>query len=176
MAVTPIEALCRRCGENFHLFEVVDHHNGTCPRCGWNLTLDWTAKLLHDAARADIAQSHLVGTLRSLRGLPGNVVLRPHTVLRNLFEEVGWEHDLADHPELLRVELRELRRLLTAWELLDPIVAATQPHRSWLRRAIDWLKGRPIEPVVPVEVVLGPASGGDRDERVQQVEDVVVGF
>lgn len=94
MPVTPIEARCRRCGDDFHLFEVRDHRRGTCPRCGWILTPDWTAKLLEDAARADIAQRHLVGALRSLRNLPGNVAVRPHTVLRNLFEGVGWQRDL----------------------------------------------------------------------------------
>ncbi|MGE3447815.1 MAG: hypothetical protein AB7H92_09580 [Microbacteriaceae bacterium] len=71
MPVTPIEARCRRCGDDFHLFEVRDQRRGTCPRCGWILTPDWTAKLLEDAARADIAQRHLVGALRSLHNLPG---------------------------------------------------------------------------------------------------------
>jgi hypothetical protein len=183
LAVTPIQARCRRCGEDFHLIEVLDDRSGTCPRCGWSLTLDWTAKLLDDAARADIAQGHLVGALRSLSSLPGNVVLRPHTVLRNLFEEVGWEHDLAQNPEMLRDEIRELRRLLAAWELLDPLVVAAQPHRNWVRRVVDWLTGRPVAPVVPVAVErAGPDSGGigsegadDRGSEDREVEYVVVG-
>jgi hypothetical protein len=66
----------------------------TCPRCGWSLSHHWTATLLEEAARADIAQRHLVDALRRLRNLPGNVFLRPHIVLRNLFEEVGWHKDL----------------------------------------------------------------------------------
>ena len=133
MAVTPIQARCRRCDEDFRLYEVLDHRRGTCPQCGWILTADRTVKLLEDAAVADIAQRHLVGSLRSLRNLPGDVLLRAHTVLRNLFDEVVWERDLADHPEVLREELRELRPLLSAWELLDPVVAAAQPRRTRLR-------------------------------------------
>ena len=143
MAVTPIAARCRRCSEDFHLFELGDHRSGTCPRCGWMLTLDWTAVLLEEASRADLAQRHLVGALRRLRNLPGNLVLRPHTVLRNLFEEVGWEQDLAQDPELLREELRALDGLLDAWKLHDPIVDAAQPRQSWPRRAWNWITGRP---------------------------------
>jgi hypothetical protein len=141
MAVTPIEARCRRCGEDFHLFEVTEQRRGTCPRCGWMLTPDWTAKLLEDAARADIAQRHLVGALRSLRNLPGNVAVRPHTVLRNLFEEVGWQRDFAEDPALLREELAELRHLVRTWERLEPPAADHAPRPSWLRRAAAVLLG-----------------------------------
>ena len=146
MPVTPIEARCRRCGDDFHLFEVRDERRGTCPRCGWMLTPDWTAKLLEDAGRADIAQRHLVGALRSLRNLPGNVAVRPHTVLRNLFEEVGWQRDLADEPELLREELRELRRLVAAWERLEPPGAERQAESGWFRRAVRAASGRSPKP------------------------------
>lgn len=146
MPVTPIEARCRRCGDDFHLFEVRDQRLGTCPRCGWILTPDWTAKLLEDAARADIAQRHLVGALRSLRNLPGNVAVRPHTVLRNLFEEVGWQRDLVEDPGLLREELRELRRLLASWERLEPAATGAAPGPDWLRRAARAATGRSPRP------------------------------
>jgi hypothetical protein len=152
MPVTPIEARCRRCGDDFALFEVRVQRTGVCPRCGWMLTPDWTAKLLEDAAVADVAQRHLVNALRSLRSLPGNAVVRPHTVLRNLFEEVGWQKDLADDPEMLRDELRELRRLVAAWERLDPSVAAAESHRTWIQRVIASIGGTPAEPVVPLAV------------------------
>jgi hypothetical protein len=152
MAVTPIEARCRRCRQDFHLFELLDYRGGTCPRCGSMLTPDWTAQLLEEAARADIAQRHLVGALRNLRNVPGHVVLRPHVVMRNLFEEIGWEYGMAEDPDMLREELRELRRLLQAWELLDPTIAGAQPHHGWFRRATDWLTGRPSEAAVPLRV------------------------
>jgi hypothetical protein len=176
MPVTPIEARCRRCNADFHLFELLEHRSGTCPRCGWSLTPDWTSQLLDDAARADIAQRHLVGALRNLRDLPGNVAVRPHVVLRNLLEEVGWQKDLADDPDMLREELRELRRLLVAWELLDPVVAAAQPHRNWFLRMADWLTGRPPEPVVPLTTGLdteldraGDDTADTPDPRVESV-------
>ena len=180
MAVNPIEARCDRCGGDFHLFELLDDRSGTCPRCGRTLTLDWTAKLLEDAGRADIAQRHLIGALRSLRNLPGNVFVRPHVILRNLFEEVGWQKDMASDPEVLREELRELRALLIAWELLDPVVAAEQPRRGWLRRAADLLMGRPPEPVVPVPseregLDIEVAAAGDlTDPGHRQAEKVPV--
>jgi hypothetical protein len=159
MAVTPIEARCRRCGEDFHLFELLDDRSGRCPRCGWTLTQDWTHKLLEDAKRADISQRHLVAALRSLQNLPGNITVRPHTVMRNLFEEVGWERDAAADPALLRSEIREFRHYLAEWELLDPEVAEAQPHRGWLRRAIDLIIGRRPEPVLPTTDAGPPADG-----------------
>jgi hypothetical protein len=145
VAVTAIEARCRRCREDFPLFELLDHRNGTCPRCGWSLSHHWTATLLEEAALADIAQRHLVAALRGLRNLPGNVLLRPHTVLRNLFEEVGWHEDLGEDPDTLEEELRELRQLLAAWELLDPAAAAALPRRGRIRRIVDWFKGYTAE-------------------------------
>jgi hypothetical protein len=173
MSVTPIQARCRRCGEDFSLFEVRVQRTGVCPRCGWMLTRDWTAKLLEDAAVADIAQRHLVNALRSLRNLPGNAVVRPHTVLRNLFEEVGWQKDLAEDPELLRDELRELRRLVAAWELLDPIVATAQPSGTWIQRFREAITGTVPEPVVPLAD--GPMSSDgdliDSDQPPQEVEE-----
>jgi hypothetical protein len=147
MAVTSIEARCRRCRKGFELIELRDQHSATCPRCGWALTHDWGDKLRADAAAADAALGLLVRSLRSMRSLPGNVAIQPHSVLRNLGDEVGWERDLADDPELLRPALREARRLLDTWELLDPAVAAAQPRRSRLQRAVDWLTGRPL-PIV----------------------------
>jgi hypothetical protein len=176
MALVPIEARCRRCRGDFHLFELLDDRSGTCPRCGWPLTVDWTDLLLDDAARADIAQRLLVGALRNLRSLPGNMALRPHVVLRNLFEEVGWQNELADDPEMLREALGELRRLLTAWELLDPVVAAAQPDRSWFRSTIDWLKGRRPAAVLPdgavrgqPDIELNPASPDARDGHAEDL-------
>jgi hypothetical protein len=146
MTVSPVGARCRRCGEDFHLFELLDDRTGRCPRCSWSLSPDWTPKLLGDAVRVDTAQQRFVSALRSLRDVPGNVALRPHTVLRNMFEEVGWHRDLAEDPDLLQDELSEVRQLLIDWERLDPLVAAAQPRPSWLRRVGHWLKGSRPQP------------------------------
>src|SRR5690348_10369949 len=115
MAVRPIEARCRRCRQIFHLFELLDDRSGRCPRCGWALTPDWAQELIRQAATADIAQRQFLVALRGLRNIPGNVTLLPHTALRNLFTEVGWERDLEAEPDLLRSEISELRSLLGAW-------------------------------------------------------------
>jgi hypothetical protein len=142
------------------LFELLDDRSGRCPRCNWTLTHDWTHALLDDASRADIAQRHLVGALRGVGNLPGNIIVRPVTVLRNLFEEVGWQRHLAAHPQLLRAELAELRRLVTAWELLDPVVADAQPRRNWLQRTVDLILGRRPEPLLaPTETTPITAPG-----------------
>src|SRR6188768_953375 len=107
MAVKPIQARCHRCQQIFHLFELLDDRSGRCPRCGWALTPDWAQELIRQAATADVAQRQLVGALRGLRNIPGNVTLLPHTVLGNLFTEVGWERDLAVEPDLLQYEISE---------------------------------------------------------------------
>ena len=54
--------------------------------------------LLEESRNADSAMKLLVRALRRLNGLPGNLELMPHSVLRNLFEEVGWEEEFATDP------------------------------------------------------------------------------
>jgi hypothetical protein len=181
MAVRSIQARCRRCGDDFTLADLLDDRRGVCLRCGWPLTHDWTPKLLGDAARAEAAQRQLVSALRSLRNLPGNVVVRPHTVLRNLFDEVGWQRDLAEDPELLREELRELRRALLEWELLDPVLAAERPRLSWLQRAAAWFTRLPLErTAVPTSLGSirpegGPAPGEHEPGIATSPRDDLVG-
>jgi hypothetical protein len=165
VAVTAIRARCRRCREDFHPFEVLDQRDGTCPRCGWSLSYDWTATLLEEAARADIAQRHLVDALRRLRDLPGNMLLRPHIVLRNLFEEVGWHKDLAEDTDTLQEELPELRHLLAAWELLDPDVTADLPHRGRIQLIVDWFRGRTTGPALARPPTTRHRSEGDNDPQ-----------
>jgi hypothetical protein len=152
------------------------------PRCGWILTLDWTAVLLEEATRADLAQRHLVGALRNLRNLPGKLVLRPHTVLRNLFEEVGWEHDLAEDPQVLREELCALDGLLDGWKRHDPMVVAAQPGQNWLARAWHWITGRPTARVtsrtsVPIAVRADADRGNEApaDTTTSRPRDELVG-
>jgi hypothetical protein len=137
MTVTPIQARCSRCLGDFQLFEVVEARTGLCPRCGWRLTEDWTAALLDDAARADIAQRHLVGALRGLRNLPGSLVLLPHSVLRNVVAEVGWTRDTTEHFELLADERRRLDELHRTWPTDPEPGGAPQPSRR--ARLVRWL-------------------------------------
>jgi hypothetical protein len=60
----------------------------------------------------------LVRSLRRLNGLPGNLELMPHSVLRNLFEEIGWEEEFASDPHYAQAELRFIRLELASWERL----------------------------------------------------------
>jgi RNA polymerase subunit RPABC4/transcription elongation factor Spt4 len=120
MATSPIQARCRRCQGDLYLFEVVEEKTGECPRCHSPLSPDWTPVLIDEARRADAAQRTLVASLRRLVGLPGNLDLVPYSVLRNLFEEVGWEQDLEAEPGLVQEGVRRLREQLDAWERLSP--------------------------------------------------------
>ncbi|HEY8524475.1 MAG TPA: hypothetical protein VIL48_05910 [Acidimicrobiales bacterium] len=188
MAVTSIEARCRHCGRDVHLSEVRDLRTGQCPRCGRLLAPDWTDKLLHDATRADAALQHLVAALRALRRTPGHLSLRPHSVLRNLVEEVGWDDDLAAEPELLADELPELRRLHARWEGLArtdrgaPAPAGAgpgpAPRQGRFRRLVATLfpghreagfprASSPSAPPTGAAVGPRPQGPGDRDRQLE---------
>lgn len=118
MAVTPLQARCRRCGHDFFLNELREA-TGNCPRCGATLTLE-PALLLDEARRAEFAQRHLIDALRRMANVSGDVALRPHTIVRNILGEVGWHRALGADPALLGEEARELRALVAAWEQRAP--------------------------------------------------------
>ncbi len=140
-AAAPIQARCRRCQGDFFLYEVVEDKTGECPRCRWPLSPDWVPLLMEEAKRADAAQRHLVTALRRLVGLPGNMEILPHSVLRNLFEEIGWERELASEPALIREEVRRLRERVEAWERLAP-EEGTREERLSMAEALRRLSGR----------------------------------
>jgi len=140
-AAAPIQARCRRCQGDFFLYEVVEEKTGECPRCRWPLSPDWVPLLVEEAKRADAAQRHLVTALRRLVGLPGNMEILPHSVLRNLFEEIGWERELASEPTLIREEVRRLREQVEAWERLAPEEGTSENRRS-MAQALRQLGGR----------------------------------
>jgi hypothetical protein len=117
---SPIEALCRHCASKFDLLELTETGTGRCPFCNTLLSPDWTNVLLEQAALALRAQTSLVKALRRLNGLPGNMRLLPHSVLRNLFEEIGWEQKLAAEPSALEDEIRLIHMELEYWQHLDP--------------------------------------------------------
>lgn len=133
---SPIEARCDRCGEVFALFELREDRTGNCPRCGRQLAPEWTAKLLHDAVRADVALGQLVASLKSLRAMPTAMRVLPSSVLRPLFEETRWREQLAEVPALAELELRELRRLVSDYEraLPSPASSAVATRRRRRRK------------------------------------------
>jgi hypothetical protein len=117
----PIEATCRHCGGELTLSELLAERDGRCPRCSTLLSPDWTEVLLDQASQAERSQRVLIQSLRRLVGLPGNLVLLPHSVLDALLEEVGWEQKMAkEEPELLAEEVRHARLALEEWEDLKP--------------------------------------------------------
>jgi hypothetical protein len=119
MTVRPIVAVCRRCGNELLLSEVVDEGTGLCPRCRSLLTPEWVPVLLEEAARVERAHLALVGALHRLVTLPGYLELIPHTVVQNILDEVGWEDVLESEPRLLAEELADLQARLEAWPHLE---------------------------------------------------------
>ena len=118
MDVSPIEARCRHCAREFCLSDLLDRQDGACPHCANLLSPEWTSMLFEQSRTADRAMTVLVRALRRLNGLPGNLELLPHSVLRNLFEEVGWEEEFSNDSALAQEELRFIRLELESWERL----------------------------------------------------------
>ncbi len=118
MYVSPIEARCRHCTREFCLSDLLDAADGACPHCARLLSPEWTSMLLEQSRTADRAMMVLVRAIRRLNGLPGNLELLPHSVLRNLFEEVGWEEEFSNDPARANEELRFIRLELESWERL----------------------------------------------------------
>jgi hypothetical protein len=117
---TPIGAACRHCEGEFDLTELLADNDGRCPRCETLLSPEWISVLLEEARQAELAEELLIKSLRRLVGLPGNMVLLPHTVLDNFWDGVGWEQKLAGTPELLHDEVRRATLGLDGWERLRP--------------------------------------------------------
>jgi hypothetical protein len=125
----PIRARCRHCDGEFELTELIVERDGRCPRCTTLLSPEWTSVLLDNAEEAQAAEEVFVKALRRLVGLPGNMVLLPHSVLDTLWEEVGWEEPLAAVPGLLGEEVRLARLGLDGWERRQPEGSHHGAHR-----------------------------------------------
>lgn len=134
MTVQSILALCRHCRGELTLLEVVEERTGLCPRCRWLLAPEWVPLLLDHANRAERAQLALVGSLRRLVGLPGNLEVVPTSVFRNLCEEVDWSLVFVDDSALRSSAVDYLQSTSTAWEHVAP--AQRSPDMSHLRRAL----------------------------------------
>jgi hypothetical protein len=155
---SPIEARCRHCGSKFDLGELTEAGTGRCPFCNTLLSPDWTSELLEQDSLALRAQTSLVKALRRLNGLPGNLRLLPHSVLRNLFEEIGWEQKLAAEPSELEDEIRLIRMELEYWQHLDP---AERNRRDRMAMA-DRLRALASRlHATQSEAVASTSSGGD---------------
>jgi hypothetical protein len=116
-----IRAHCRACHFSIYLTEIVrspflDAH---CPNCGRDLVERDPKLMRREAARAVRAHDDLVESIRTLISLPGNLALVPHTIVRQLFEEIDWHHDeIVTDRELIQREIEALERYLEVWEEL----------------------------------------------------------
>jgi hypothetical protein len=162
MAITPIEGRCRQCRHELLLGDLRDLPGGLCPSCGYPLAPDWWDYAVGQASLADTYLQRLVGVLRHLVQLPGNLELEPHSVLRNLVEEVGWEEQLAAEPDTLEREIDFLRQELERWSGLAPRDRreATPAVTGGLRR----LAGR-LRALAGTEESRTPDGPGDARER-----------
>jgi hypothetical protein len=121
IAVTSIEVRCRHCGANFCLRDLLVEQSGRCPSCQVLLAPEWTPVLLEEAANAENAQGVLVQALRRLVGIPGQLEVLPGSLVRNLFEEIGWEAAPPSDPHTIERELRLLRWEIASWERAQTI-------------------------------------------------------
>ena len=126
----PIEARCRHCDGEFDLLELLSLGNGRCPRCDTLISPEWNSVLLEEAAEADRSERQFIKALRRLVGLPGNMIVLPHSVLALFWNEVGWEQPLAKVPELLKEEVRLERLELERWEGLGSLASSTRRPRG----------------------------------------------
>jgi hypothetical protein len=143
MPTRPITAHCRRCGDSFHLYEIAEAGHGTCPRCNRILSDDWTMVLREESARAEVAMRDLVGALRRLRTIPSNAAVSPQSVLRNLFEEVGWQRDIESDPLRYAAEVAAIDELLAGWR--QRVASGARRDPSLRRRRIaPWRTQRAV--------------------------------
>ena len=163
-----IRGRCRLCRFEFDLAQLVRSPflEGHCPYCGQPLAAD-TRRMLKAAARTMIAHDEFLQSVRDLADLPGNLVLVPHTLVREVLEEIDWEEKLVEDRELVRREIEELERYAKAWAKLAG--AEERAQRSELRAGLGRLalhlrqlagrlEGRPG---VTGETSEAPAPAGD---------------
>lgn len=113
-----IRAHCRACHFSIYLEVLVraPFLEAHCPNCGRDFVEREPQRMRREAARAVRAHDDLVESVRYLVGLPGNLELIPHTLVRELFDEIDWRHDeiVADR-ELIQREIEALERYLDMW-------------------------------------------------------------
>lgn len=141
MYASPIQAMCRNCGGEFALYEIVERHDARCPWCLQSLSPDWESVLFEQAEIADRTQQTFVKSLQRLAGLPGNLVILPYSVLRNLFEEIGWEITISKDPDVMREELRLLHEEIRHWDQLNPDRAGLPKRLRHVASRLRYLGG-----------------------------------
>jgi hypothetical protein len=134
-----IRARCRFCRLDFYLSELARSPEGRCPRCGRRLAPAYTNMVVREAGRVCRAHSELLEAVRLLVSLPGNLELIPHTLIRDLLEEVDWQEEIAQDRELIRREIDELEKMARSFAR---VVGHDDDHvefRTGLRRLAQLL-------------------------------------
>lgn len=143
-----IRGHCRNCHFFFDLAEIVRAAflEGRCPNCGQPLATD-RRLFLKTAARTVLAHEKLVESVRALVAIPGNFELIPHTLVRDLLEDIDWEDRIAQDRELVQLEMEALQRYLREWTKLEGESGTARrleigAHLSRLADALRRLAGR----------------------------------
>jgi hypothetical protein len=156
MAVTPLQARCRRCHADFFLFEIVDRRSTTCPRCGRSLS-DSDFVFLEAAQNAEAALRMLVRSLVRIHGSHGVLGMLPGSLFRNLFEGINWERSFREDRAFASEALEDLDRYRARWQAdgerpdesaADDNNRRRSVRRSCTRRKRDAGKSAQFEPVV----------------------------
>lgn len=138
-----IRGYCRNCHFFFNLAEIVraSFLEGHCPNCGQPLATD-RRLFLKTAARTVVAHEELVECVRALVAVPGNFELIPHTLVRDLLEDIDWEDRIAQDRELVQLEIEALHRYLREWTELQGESGGTRRSeiRAHLGRLADALR------------------------------------
>ena len=133
-----IRGHCRNCHYFFDLAEIVraSFLEGHCPNCGQPLATD-RQLFLTTAARTLRAHQEFVENVRALVAIPGNFELIPHTLVRDLLEDIDWEDRIARDRELVQLEIQALQRYLRDWTTLEG--NAERAQRSEIRAHLGHL-------------------------------------
>jgi hypothetical protein len=158
-----IRAHCRACHYSIYLTEFVrspflETH---CPSCGLDLAENDPQQVRREAARAVRAHDDLIESVRFLVNVRGNLELVPHTLVRELFDEIDWRHDeIVQDRELVEREIEALERYLeTLSELVD---SEEEDHRRLLRDRL-----RRLSPVL--RRFAGVSDGPDQEPEQEPV-------
>ena len=169
-----IRARCRFCRLDFYLSELTRSQEGRCPRCGRRIAPAYTAMVVREAGRVCQAHRVLLDAVRLLVSVPGNLELIPHTLVRDLLEEVDWQEQIAEDRDLIRREIDELERMARSFAQVvgsngdDHVEFRTGLKRlaQLLTRHADRLEARHRHPSERgVEPVIAAAESGDAPVR-----------
>jgi hypothetical protein len=176
VAFPPLLGRCRRCDADFSLLDLTERSDGRCPHCGWILSADHVPLVLEESMRAYRAHQDLTGSLHRLVGIPGNLEVLPHSVFGPLLEEVGWEEELRQEPEVVHDELTYLKAALAHWERFSENERERQRARLSERALLIARRLRRIGAALDARRGNGAAGGDALRDAAGRLEQAGVRF